>query len=194
MAATRGKARLFTRRGLLVLAACLLSGCAQYRVSRPPADSGQERQVRLAVPFFPDDTDQCGPSVLASVLGYWGKPEKPEALRGEIYRPRLKGSLTVDLLLAAESRGLAAEIINAGLDRVRTELDAGRPLIAFVDAGYRFYPSPHYLVITGYDDRRQCVYAHSGARRDQRISYAKLKKEWKKTEEWALSIQPRRPL
>jgi len=182
---------VFRGRGLLVAAACLLSCCAPSRVVIAPADYEREKQVRLAVPFFPDHTDQCGPSVLASVLNYWGKPETPGNLRKEIYRPKLKGSLTVDLLLAAESRGLSAEMLNAGLARVRSELDAGRPLIAFVDAGFAWYPSAHYLVITGYDDRKRCVYAHSGMKRDQRISYSKLKKQWKRTNQWALSIQPR---
>lgn len=187
-AATRTKRK--AAQGLLALAACLLCACAHR--DRAPALATPEpgRQVRLAVPFFPDSTDQCGPSALASVLAYWGKPETPESLRREIYLARLKGSLTVDLLLAAESRGLAAETLNAGLARVRAELDAGRPLIAFVNAGYSFYPAGHYLVLTGYDDRRRCVYAHSGRKRDLRISYVKFSRQREKTNQWTLLIQP----
>jgi len=193
-AATAGPARVVRGRALLALAACLLFGCAPSRVPLAPERYGRDGQVRLDIPFFPDGTDQCGPSALASVLGYWGKPAAPLLLKREIYQARLKGALTVDLLLAAESRGLYAEILNGSLARVRTELDAGHPLIAFVDAGYSFYPAGHYLVLTGYDDRLQCVFAHSGKKRDQRISYRKLEKQWKKTERWALLILPPRPL
>lgn len=192
-AATVGTIRASRGRVLLALAACLLAGCAPSRALRAPVDVPQGGQVLLQVPFFPDDADQCGPSALASVLGYWGKPAAPARLRQEIYRARLKGSLTVDLLLAAESRGLSAEMANGSLARVKKELDAGHPLIAFVNVGYRFYPVGHYLVITGYDDRRQSLFAHSGMKRDQRISYRKFDKQWERTERWALLILPPQP-
>jgi ABC-type bacteriocin/lantibiotic exporter with double-glycine peptidase domain len=172
------------------LAACVLAGCAPSHASRAAVPVPQGRQVLLKVPFFPDDTDQCGPSALASVLGYWGKPAEPARLRQEIYQAHLKGSLTVDLLLAAESRGLSAEMADGSLARVKRELDAGHPLIAFINVGYRFYPIGHYLVITGYDDRRQCIFAHSGMKRDQPISYRKFDKQWERTERWALLILP----
>lgn len=179
----------FKKAALQVLAACLLSGCSLHKVSLGP-QADPEKQVSLSVPFFPDGTDQCGPSALASVLAYWGRPAAPERLRSEIYRARLKGSLTLDLLLAAESRGLSAEMAEGGLPRVRTELDAGRPLIAFVNAGFSFYPVGHYLVITGYDDRRRCIFAHSGLKRNQRIPYGKFEKQWEKNGQWALLILP----
>lgn len=185
-----GTARAVRGPALLAAAACLFSGCAPFRVPPGQKSGPRDTQVRLSVPFFPDDTDQCGPSALASVLGYWEKPEAPDSLRREIYRSNLKGSLTVDLLLAAESRGLAAELLNGSLDRVRAELAAGHPLIAFVDAGYSFYPSGHYLVLTGYDDRRQRVFAHSGLKRDQEMSYRRFIKQWKKTGQWTLLISP----
>lgn len=169
-------------------AACLLLGCAPTRASRVPE---QDRRVVLQVPFFPDDTDQCGPSALASVLGYWGKPAEPSRLREEIYQTHLKGSLTIDLLLAAESRGLSAVIPDGSLALVKKELDAGHPLIAFLNVGYRFYPIGHYLVITGYDDARQCIVAHSGMKRDQRISYGKFDRQWEKTKRWTLLIGPK---
>lgn len=183
-----------TCRGTLaLLAACLLSGCSLFRVSLEQDKPPESRtEVALSVPFFPDNTDQCGPSALASVLEYWGKPAEPELLRQEIYQARLKGSLALDLLLAAGSRGLSAELVNGSLAKVREELDSGRPLIAFVNAGYSFYPAGHYLVITGYDDRRQCLIVHSGMKRSQRIPYGKFERQWQKTERWALLIQPPR--
>lgn len=174
------------RSAVVALAVFLLSGCAAPRGSRAP----EGRRVRLDVPFFPDDTDQCGPSALASVLGYWGKPELPGKLREEIYRANLKGSLTVDLLLAAESRGLSAEMADGGLVRVKKELEEGHPVIAFVNVGLRAYPIGHYLVVTGYDDGRQVLFAHSGMKRDQKISYAKFDGQWEKTKRWTLLIVP----
>ncbi len=179
-------------RAILALTGCLFIGCSLSRDSRRPARLDQERQALLEVPFFPNDADQCGPSALASVLGYWGKPASPDSLRRELYRAQLKGSLTVDLLLSAQSRGLSAEMANASLAGVKKELDEGRPVIAFVNTGYRFYPVGHYLVITGYDDRGRRIFAHSGMKRDQPLSYGKFDKQWEKTERWALMIRPPR--
>ncbi|MCR4295071.1 MAG: C39 family peptidase [Elusimicrobia bacterium] len=173
------------RAALFVVAVCL-SGCGTPGVSR----GAEGRRVRLDVPFFPDGTDQCGPSALASVLGYWGRPAAPSVLREELYRANLKGALTVDMLLAAEARGLSTEMADGGLERIKRELDAGHPLIAFIDVGFKAYPIGHYLVITGYDDGRRTLFAHSGKKRDRRISYAKFDRLWEKTNRWTLLMLP----
>ncbi len=171
----------------LVLTAGFFACCASQGV--PPAADG--RQVRLSVPFFPDDTDQCGPSALASVLAFWGKPSPPAELKKEIYRANLKGALTVDMLLAARDRGLDASMGERGFPEVKRELDAGRPVIAFLNVGFRAYPIGHYLVITGYDDARRVLFAHSGKARDRAISYGKFDTAWGRTERWSLLIRPR---
>ena len=131
------------RPALAVLAGVLLAGCAALPVPTRPDGSPLDTVVRLTVPFFPDDSDQCGPSALAG-----------------------------------------------GLDSIRLELDSGRPVIAFVDAGIALLPVGHYIVITGYDDRRRRLFAHSGMKRDLGITYDKFKREWKAAGQWALLIRP----
>lgn len=175
---------------LAVMAGLLLAGCGAVHVRTRPDGSPVDTLVRLTVPFFPDDSDQCGPSALAGVLAYWGRQVSPAELRGEIYRSRLKGVLTIDLLLAAQDRGFSAEMAEGGLDRVRLELDAGRPVIAFVDVGVTLLPIGHYIVITGYDDGRRRLFAHSGMKRDQEVTYDKFKRQWKAAGQWALLIRP----
>ena len=150
----------------------------------------EQKQVLLKVPFFPDRTDQCGPSALASVLGFWGTQAEPAQLKQEIYRGNLKGSLPIDLLLAAQARGMSAEILDGGLPQLKKELDAGRPLIVFVNLSYPFIPSGHYMVVTGYDDRRQAIYAHSGMKKNGLMSYKKFLKQWERTDRWALLVLP----
>jgi len=173
------------------LLACLLAaGCATLPGEAGPGEPRGDALVRLAVPFFPDDTDQCGPSALAGVLTYWGRPESPANLRRELYRARLKGALTVDLLLAAQSRGFDAEMAEDGLQSIRTELDAGRPVIAFLDVGITALAVGHYVVITGYDDGGRRIYAHSGMARDKGIPYDKFERQWKAAGQWALLIRP----
>jgi ABC-type bacteriocin/lantibiotic exporter with double-glycine peptidase domain len=167
-----------------------MPGCALPGISRPLPPAPDQGQVLLEVPFFPDHADQCGPSALASILGFWGEKADPGRLKEEIYLADLRGSLPVDLLLAAQAHGMSAEILDGGLPRLKKELDAGHPVVAFVNLGYRFIPIGHYLVITGYDDRRQALTAHSGMKKDRLISYEKFSRQWERTERWSLLILP----
>lgn len=179
-----------TRAAVLLASAWLLGACAGLDAVKSPPLQTRERRVKLDVPFYPDKTDQCGPSALASVLHYWGIRGEPDELRRDIYQARLGGSLPVDLLLAAESRGMSAEILDGSLPRLRRELDDGHPLIAFLDVGAPFMPVGHFLVITGYDDRLGGVYAHSGGDRDRFVTYAHLFRHWDKTQRWTLLVLP----
>lgn len=141
---------------------------------------------RLEVPFFPDAAGQCGPSALASVLGYWGRHTQPADLRRELYQPKLKGTLPLDLLLAARERGLRAEMSSGDLKALKGEIDAGRPVIAFVNFGFSFLPIGHFLVVTGYDDARGGVIAHSGRRRNEFFAYRRFERIWEMTGRWTL--------
>jgi len=144
----------------------------------------------VAVPFFPDDSDQCGPATLASVLSFWGVPTDPQVLKEEIYLPRLRGTLPVDLLLAAQARGLQAEIYRGSLDNLKAELKAEHPLVAFLNLGYALFPQGHYVVVTGYDDQRQGVYIHSGLERDVFLPYERFLRSWEKMGRWTLLVLP----
>jgi hypothetical protein len=107
-----------------------------------------------------------------------------------MYLRRLRGSLSIDLLLAAQARGLQAEGAGGTLDRVKTELAADRPVIALLNPGWTVYPQGHYVVVTGYDDQRQGVYLHSGMTRNVFVPYAVFLNNWEKTGRWMLQIRP----
>ncbi len=171
----------------------VLLGCARLPfMDRTDGVSVQSDAGRrqIAVPFFPDETDQCGPAALASILTYWGVQTDPIALKEEIYLPRLKGTLPLDLLLAAQARDFQADIYSGSLNNVRAELDAGHPLVVLLNLGYAIFPQGHFVVITGYDDQRQGVYAHSGPERDLFLPYERFLRSWEKTDHWTLLIVP----
>ena len=190
----------------LLSASLLLVGCAGRMLPEPGvgglgatgnATLAQDSPAQpepssrhVAVPFFPDNTDQCGPATLASILSYWGIRTDPETLKQEIYLPRLKGTLPLDLLLAAQERGLQAEIYRGNLDNLKIVLDAGRPLVALLDMGYAIFPQGHFVVVTGYNDRRQGVYVHSGLERDAFIPYEQFLHSWDRTGRWTLLVEP----
>ena len=153
-----------------------------------PDSPGQA--VRVAVPFFPDGTDQCGPATLASVLTYWGILSEPAVLKAEMYRDQLGGTLPIDFLLAAQARGLQTEGSSGTLDTLKAELDAHHPVVALLNLGWVVFPQGHYVVITGYDEPQQGVYMHSGLARDLFVPYAQFFMYWEKTGRWMLRVQP----
>lgn len=169
--------------------AVLLLGCAETRVLETQVP-GEAARYHIAVPFFPDDTDQCGPATLASVLTYWGLQTDPVALKKEIYLPRLKGTLPLDLLLAAQARGLNAEAYEGDLDNVKAELDVGHPLVVLLDLGFALFPQGHYVVVTGYDDELRGLYVHSSLERDVFLPYERFLRSWNKTGRWTLLVVP----
>jgi ABC-type bacteriocin/lantibiotic exporter with double-glycine peptidase domain len=144
----------------------------------------------LQVPFFPDHTDQCGPSVVASVLSFWGTSVTPAELRQEVYIDHLKGSLSIDLLLAAQKRGYKAHIYSGSMQDLKSEIGEGHPVIAFLNRGFTLLPVGHYVVITGYDDVRQGLMIHSGMNKNKFISYKRFSGFWDKTQNSTLLILP----
>jgi ABC-type bacteriocin/lantibiotic exporter with double-glycine peptidase domain len=180
----------FIRRAPLVPLLFLVAGCAATRTERTSSNAFPTSVHLAHVPFFPDTTDQCGPSTLASVLTFWGHPTTPATLKSEIYLPKLKGTLPMDMVSAAESHGLKADGLNVSWDTVRAELVQGRPVLAYVDRGFSFYPIGHYVVLIGFDDARGGVFMHSGKHEDEFMRYRKFFSQWRKTDRWALMVSP----
>ena len=181
---------------LLVWIGLTLNGCACGCLHPQPlrglhANTEPVGDVKLLdVPFFPDRSDQCGPSVLASVLSFWDHSIDPSALKKEIYLAHLKGSLPMDLLLSAQNHGLKAHLYNGSIDDLIAEIKLGHPLIAFINRGFDSFPIDHYVVITGYDSARQGLTIHSGSKKNQFITYKSFLKSWNKTERLTLLILP----
>jgi len=169
----------------------MLAGCAgtTLQTLREGRSTTLDR-VALDVPFFPDRSDQCGPSVLASVLTFWNHPVNLAALKHETYLAHLNGSLPMDLMLAAQRRGFIARLYDGSLDDLKSELRQGHPLIAFTNRGTRTLPIGHYVVITGIDEARQGVTMHSGGESDRFVSFKRFLKGWDKTQRATLLILP----
>jgi tetratricopeptide (TPR) repeat protein len=176
----------------VLLLALFLSSCASRRnvgVSASQASSFPEI-VHLAVPFYENTSDQCGPATLAGLLGYWGKPADLADLKSEIYVPGLGGSLPMDLRPALEKRGMTAVVASANFDVIKEELRQSRPVIAYMNFGTKRRPIGHFLIVVGYDENRRGLYVHSGSAKDKFSSYRRFDRGWKDTDRWLLIAKP----
>ena len=159
-----------------------LAGCANPSLGPPPG--------LLNVRFFPDHTDQCGPSALASVLSFWGKAADPSQLKKEMYVAKLHGTLPMDLVLTAQAHGLKADMIRGNLEALHSEVSAGRPVIVMLNQGLAIVPIDHYIVVTGFDEARQGLYAHSGGKANNFFPYKTFLKQWEKSDYWTMVARP----
>lgn len=173
--------------GLLVLAACARPSPEGIRAAVAAAPAAG---TLLAVPFFPQEEYQCGPAAMASLLAYWGQPADPEAIAEAIYLPRLQGTLSLDLLLYAERRGLTARLLDGGAEALKAALRAGRPVIALLNVGWRLVPTWHYVVVVGYADGPEAFVAHDGRHRERIFPYEDFAWRWQAAGRWGLLVEP----
>ena len=130
---------------MLLLGACTTSPqLAQYW---PP---GASESIELtATPFYPQEDYQCGPAVLATLLGASGNTVSPEVLVHEIYIPDRQGSLQPELVAAARKRGLVIYRLRPKLDDLLGQLNSGLPVLILQNHGIRQLPIWHYAVVVG---------------------------------------------
>jgi ABC-type bacteriocin/lantibiotic exporter with double-glycine peptidase domain len=167
--------------------AVLLHACAS---SPPVAESGPAHIVH-GVPFYAQETDRCGPASLAGVMNFWNVAASPAEIAAEIYSKSARGTLTLDMVLYPQRKGLGAEQYSGGLDDLRKKIDAGLPLIVLVDKGFSVLEVAHFMVIVGYDG--EGVIANSGGNRGEFISEKDFLRMWKRTNYWTLLIKPGGP-
>ena len=167
-------------------------GCATGAGSgavRAPGAPAPGSPVIAGVPFLPQEDDTCGPSSLAMVLRFLGRGVDTAEIVRETRTEGLKGTLITDLAGAARRRGVAAEIADLDLPRLRERISAGAPVILLVDLGVWSWSRPHYLVAYGWTP--EGVVAHSGSERGKVIPFSTLDAQWAKMGRLAIIV--RRP-
>jgi ABC-type bacteriocin/lantibiotic exporter with double-glycine peptidase domain len=180
----------FEWRALVIgLVALVALGCAGTNGSHGQLPDKSPLYVE-GVPFYPQLEAQCGPASLAAVLNYWGKEVSPEQIARDIYVPRLKGSLSLDLWRYARTQNFEATIDRGSLEYLQAHLMNNEPIVASLNLGYRLLPLGHYLVVVGLDPHERMVIAYSGTERNSRIPFDQFLSAWKKTGYWALLVKP----
>lgn len=161
---------------LLLLAMVLgAAACSPFHTAPPVAEV--RPAVLLEVPFVPQkERDDCGPAALASLLAYRGHAVPVETLRGEVFSPRLGGTLLPDLENYVQRLGLPARSGRGDLPLLRNVLDAGNPLIIPLELGWGPLTRPHFVVVRGYG--ASLFHLHAGVRGSVVIGEDDLRKRW----------------
>jgi ABC-type bacteriocin/lantibiotic exporter with double-glycine peptidase domain len=162
----------------LLIASCKTPGMISH-----PSDAS----IIGNVPFFEQETYQCGPSALASVLNYWNVPATPDQIAGEIFSKSARGTLNLDMILYAQAKGLHAEQYRGSVENMKINIDARFPLIVMVDYGFSLYQQNHFMVVVGYAE--QGIIAHTGREKEEGIPWDDFIESWEKTGYWTLLIK-----
>lgn len=151
-------------------------------------ESDQEHIIEN-VPFYSQETYQCGPVSLASVLNYWGINITPQDIAKEIYSEAARGTLNIDMVLYAQRKGLNAIQYKGSIEDLKKNVESGYPVIILVDYGFSLYNANHFMVVVGYNEHGLTV--NSGKDKGKFISAEDFLKAWEKTNYWTLLIKPR---
>ncbi len=176
----------------------LLSGCATPQTQQlrhtPPKDLPAHVEL-TDVPFYPQNTHQCGPAALAMVLNAGGAQVTPDSLIKQVYLPGREGSLQVEMLASGRRNGLLAYPLTSSrqdlsLQNLLTEVAAGTPVVVLQNLALRWYPVWHYAVVIGYDLPRQEIILRSGLEQRLIIPFATFEYTWQRAAYWAMLALP----
>ncbi len=173
----------------LALAGLLLAGCASPLRGLRDTDL-PPRALVPEVPALAQAEDHCGPTSLASLLSWAGRPETPEALAGLVYLPGRGGTLPIDLSREIRARGLLAYRVRPDLRALLREVAAGAPALVLENRGLRWAPVWHYSVLTGYDLGESAAVLHAGEAVAEAASLATFARTWARGGAFALLALP----
>ena len=180
------------QRWLAVSMLAFVSGCASDIRNMLSDLEQQGGDVELIqTPFYPQVTDQCGPSALAAILNSSGVTVTPEALKSQIYIPGRQGSLQIELLAATRGYGRMPYVIDTDISALLAEVRGGRPVLVLQNLGSNLAPIWHYAVVVGYlaDERRLVL--RSGDQKRHVTSASRFIRTWQRAGYWGvLALQP----
>lgn len=180
------------RQWAIVSAVTLIAGCAgNQRVMMADIELQSTAIELVDTPFYPQITDQCGPSALATILNVAGVDVSPLRLKSNIYIPGRQGSLQLEMLAATRRYERVPYILEAEISAVFSELEAGRPVLVLQNLGTDNRPVWHYAVVVGFLPGEKTFVLRSGDQERYRIKAAKFLRSWRRAGYWAMvALQP----
>ncbi len=186
------KARNTTVLRCLIAVMCIsVCGCVHRGEIRQLAEVAGERIYIEGVPFFEQVGATCGASALASVMNYYDYNISAEVIAEQLYNPRKKGILTMDLLVFAHQHGFKSSVFQGSLDKIEQYLRQGKPLIILLkltdipESPIRLFSLQdeyHFIVVTGIFPDDGALICHSGKGQDIVVPRSVYYKPWAATD------------
>ena len=182
------------RTGRLLACLLLLSACASGQQGRPSiagiTDDLPPAHELAETPFIPQTAHQCGPAALATVLQAHGKAVNAESLVPYLYLPERRGSLQIEMAVAARRFGALPYQLEPGLSNIMVEIAAGNPVLVLQNLGFSWWPQWHYAVVVGYDLNDGTMVLRSGTTQRWQTSFDTFVRTWNRADNWALVVVP----
>ena len=140
------------------------------------------------VPFYPQESFQCGPAALASLLGWIGDEVTPDSLTEQLFISGRKGSLQIEMLATARRHGFVAYEHAGGLQDLLLQLQQGAPVLILQNLGLSWVPTWHYSVVVGYDAKKQRFLLRSGEQRLRQTDVKAFSRTWHYSEQWMMTL------
>ena len=177
------------QRCLAVSIILLMSGCASDTRNMLSDLEKHRGDVELIeTPFYPQVTDQCGPSALAAILNSSGVAVTPEALKSRIYIPGREGSLQIELLAASRGYGRMPYLIDTNVSALLSEVRAGRPVLVLQNLGSKRRPVWHYAVVVGYLAGEKRFILRSGDQKRHVTDVSRFARTWQRAGYWGVLV------
>lgn len=191
--ASHGLARRFS---LLLIAVCCLLSTACISITPRAQTASPTATVVPNMPMQKWGIESCGAGSLASVLQHYGDTTSMQTWDASL--PKMHGGvLTIDMLLAARSRGFDAQLITGDREAITREIRDGHPAILMlkvVDTFGRTFDFFHYIVVDGIDADRGLIRTQFGDGTPRWTSFDRLEKAWAGGSHAAIVIHPGDPL
>lgn len=146
--------------GLLVAAGCATTGGVGGEVFAPNRLAGEPGWTGTpGVPVLRQTRElDCGPVAAAMLLGFWGRPVAPDALRAEAKIQPQHGLPAGELRDLLRARGLSAYLVKGGIDDLEHELAAGRPVLVGLAKPFNDKQAlGHYEIVAGLNRKEEKI-------------------------------------
>jgi hypothetical protein len=193
MARRSSKAEAVAR--LLLPSVCLLAASC-ITITPRSQRAGDSAQVIASMPLQKWGIESCGAGSLSTVLQHYGDTTTMQSWDATL--PKTHGGvMTIDLLLAARSKGFDAQLVTGDPALVASELQQGHPTILMlrvIDTFGRQFDFFHYIVVDGIDPARGLIRTQWGDAKPRWTSFTRIEPAWAGGGHAAILIHPRDPL
>ena len=147
-------------------------------------------RVLLDVPLYPQEEYHCGPAALAGLFGYYGEARTPREIAQWVYVPDKKGSLQIEMQSAIRQAGFLAYPMDANIEDILHEIDAGNPVLVLQNLGLSWWPQWHYANVIGYNLDDQQIIINSGQTASYTVGLRTFSNTWDRAGSWAMLVMP----